>query len=155
MARSGAQSIAKTAGRARLRVACISFFLFALAACTNEFETDPLVEFSTELVVQGETPRAISRQLGAGTYLVEVRERDIDLRVKIDAGAQHTELADAFLRHGTHRTVVSLESPGTLRLTLSSVDQRSWRGAAAVRILRWSKPADGEPPDGATLPDVG
>ena len=40
-----------------------------------------------------------------------MRERDIDLRVKIDAGDVHTELADAYLRHGLHRTVVSLDAP--------------------------------------------
>lgn len=114
-------------------------WLIGLAACTDVFETDPLVEFSTEIKVQGTTPQTLVRPLRAGVYLVEVRERDIDLRVGIDAASTHTELADAYLRHGLHRTVVSLEGPASLKLTLTSVDQRSWRGAAGVRILRWPR----------------
>jgi CHAT domain-containing protein/tetratricopeptide (TPR) repeat protein len=119
----------------------------ALAACVGGLETDPLVEYSTEIVVQGEKPPVVARQLRAGTYLIEIRERDLDLRARIDAGAQHMELADAYLRHGLHRAVVSLDAPQTLKVTLSSIDQRSWRGAAAVRILRWPKPARDAPPD--------
>ena len=46
-----------------------------------------------------------------------------------------------------HRTVVSLEAPATVRITLNSVDQRTWRGAAAVRILRWPRPASSRQPD--------
>ena len=34
-----------------------------------------------------------------------------------------------------------------MRITLSSIDQRSWKGAAAVRILRWPKRAPDAPPD--------
>ena len=72
--------------------------------------------------------RSLVRQLRAGVYVVEIRERDIDLRVQIDSDNLHTELADAYLRHGLHRTVVSLDQPAALRVTLSSVDQRTWRG---------------------------
>src|SRR4051812_853498 len=96
-----------------------------LSACTANLETEPLVEFSTELRVDGARAQSFSRQLREGTYLVEIRERDIDLRVGIDAGGRHTELADAHLRHGLHRAVVSLSAPGAVRVTLVSVDQRS------------------------------
>jgi tetratricopeptide (TPR) repeat protein len=34
-----------------------------------------------------------------------------------------------------------------VRISLSSVDQRSWRGAAAVRILRWPQPTQDAPVD--------
>lgn len=108
-----------------------------LSACTGRFATEPLVEYSTELNIQGAKPLSFVRQLRPGIYVIEVRERDIDLRVKVDAGSQHTELADAYLRHGLHRTVVSLDQPAPVRISLSSIDQRAWRGAAAVRILRW------------------
>ena len=121
--------------------------VFALLACSGRFETEPLVEFSTEVVVQGETPQSLARQLRAGVYLIEVRERDIDLRVDVATGPIHTGLADAYLRHGLHRTVVSLEAPATLTVTLSSIDQRSWRGAAGVRILRWPRGVPNSPPD--------
>lgn len=118
-----------------------------LAGCTDGVHTEPLVEYSTEVNVPGVRPQSLARPLRAGVYLVEVRERDIDLRVTLDAAAQHRELLDAHLRHGLHRTVVRLDAPATLRITLQSIDQRSWRGAAAVRILRWPPPAANAPPD--------
>jgi tetratricopeptide (TPR) repeat protein len=118
-----------------------------LSACTGGFEADPLVEYSTELRVDGSKSLSLNRQLRAGAYLVEVRERDIDLRIHIDAGAQHTELADAYQRHGVHRAVVSLPEAASVRITLASIDQRNWRGAAAVRILRWPQAPPNAPPD--------
>jgi CHAT domain-containing protein len=129
-----------------LRSGLCVLWMFSLAACTAGLETEPLVEFSTELRV-GARPQSLSRQLRAGTYVVEVRERDIDLRVGIDAGARHTDLADAYLRHGLYRTVVSLASPAEVRISLASIDQRDWRGAAAVRILRWPPTPIDAPPD--------
>ncbi|HET9473646.1 MAG TPA: hypothetical protein VFO82_07115, partial [Steroidobacteraceae bacterium] len=125
--------------------------MLCLLACSGGFEADPLVEYSTDVVVGGTQPPTLVRQLDAGTYLLEIRERDIDLRVAIDDGTSRTELADAFLRHGLHRTVVSLRAPARLRITLSSTDQRSWKGAAAVRILRWPKRAPDAPPDDRLL----
>jgi CHAT domain-containing protein/tetratricopeptide (TPR) repeat protein len=118
-----------------------------LSACSGGFEPEPLVEYSTEVRVDGAKPVSISRQLRAGVYLVEIRERDIDLRIGIDAGDQHTDLADAYQRHGLHRTVVSLAQPAAIQFTLASVDQRNWRGAAAVRILRWPESGPDAPPD--------
>jgi len=128
------------------KTSCVAWALW-LSACSGGFQTEPLVEYSTELIVQGTSPQSLVRQLRAGIYVVEVRERDIDVRVKIDAGNQHTELADAYLRHGLHRTVVSLEQPASVRISVSSVDQRAWRGAAAVRILRWPRPTPDSPVD--------
>ena len=121
--------------------------MLSVSGCTGGFETEPLVEFSTELNVQGSKPQALTRQLRAGVYLIEIRERDIDLRIAIDAGDLHTELADAYLRHGVHRTVVRLERPAAMRISLSSIDQRTWRGAAAVRILHWPQPSANAPLD--------
>lgn len=137
--------------RVRLRQLCVGGWILFLSACTGTFETEPLVEYSTDINVQGDAPQTFTRQLRAGVYLVEVRERDIDLRVGIDAGTTHTELADAYLRHGLHRTVVSLAEPGAIKVTLNSVDQRDWHGAAGVRILRWPKSAPDAPPDDRLL----
>ncbi len=81
---------------ARLRSGLCVAWLLSLVGCSAGLETEPLVEFSTELRVDGTRPSAVSRQLRSGTYLVEVRERDIDLRVGIDAGERHIDLADAF-----------------------------------------------------------
>ena len=101
-----------------LQISCIAWVL-GLSACSGGFQTEPLVEYSTELTIQGSSPQSLVRQLRAGIYVVEVRERDIDVRVGIDAGKQHAELADAYLRHGLHRTVVSLEQPAAVRISVS------------------------------------
>lgn len=124
-----------------------AIWVLMLAGCMSGYETEPLVEYSTEVNVQGAKPQTLTRQLRAGTYLLEIRERDIDLRIKVESGEWRTELGDAFLRHGVHRTVVSLEAPAAVKVTLESIDQRSWRGAAAVRILRWPRAAANAPPD--------
>src|SRR5688500_9780780 len=120
--------------------------LAALAACSR-FDTEPLVEFSTEVVVQGDKPNSISRQLPAGTYLIEIRERDIDLKARIDAGTRRIELADAYLRHGLHRAVVSLDEARRVRVAVTSAEHHGWRGAAAIRILRWPKATPEGAPD--------
>ena len=133
--------------RSRLVSGLCAIWVLCLSACSGTFETEPLVEFSTELRVDGARAQSFSRQLREGEYLIEIRERDIDLRVGVDTGEQHTELADAYLRHGLHRVVVSLAKPAAIRVTLTSADQRDWRGAAAVRILRWPRPAPDSPPD--------
>ena len=133
--------------RFRLLQSICTVWVLCLSGCTGGFDTEPLVEYSTELNIEGSKSQSVTRQLRAGVYLLEVRERDIDLRVKVDAGTIHTELADAYLRHGLHRLVVSLQQPAAVRVTLSSVDQRSWRGAAAVRVLRWPTVAANAPPD--------
>jgi CHAT domain-containing protein len=140
LARILACSIGSSGSRPRaFAIACA----FVAASCGGVFETQPLVEFSTELLVQGDKPQSFARSLRAGTYLVEVRERDIDLRVKIDTDDRHVELADAYLRHGLHRTVIVVSRPQTVRFTLTSIDQRDWRAPAAVRILRWPESSDG------------
>ncbi len=122
-------------------------WLICLSGCMSGLETEPLVEYSTEINVQGTQPPTLTRQLREGVYLLEIRERDIDLRVTVDAGGQSTELGDAYLRHGVHRLVVSLDRPAPVKLTLNSIDQRTWRGAAAVRILHWPPSAADAPPD--------
>ncbi len=127
-------------------VFCVGW-LAGLSGCSQGLDTEPLVEYSTEINVQGAAPQSVTRQLRKGVYLFEIRERDIDLRVKIEAGGFRTELGDAFIRHGLHRTVVRLDGPAPVNITLSSIDQRTWRGAAALRILRWPDPVPGSPAD--------
>jgi CHAT domain-containing protein/tetratricopeptide (TPR) repeat protein len=133
-----------------LQLLCIAW-VACLSGCSGSFQAEPLVEYSTDVVVTGGKPPALVRYLAAGHYLVEIRERDVDLRVRVDAGGQRVELADAFRRHGLHRTVVSLDVPGRVRIELDSVDQRAWKGAAAVRILRWPTAAPGSTPDARLL----
>ncbi len=136
MFRSGLLASTRGSSPGRLRALGVACAIVA-ASCGGVFEPQPLVEFSTELLVQGDKPQEFTRSLRAGTYLVEVRERDIDLRVKIETDERPIELADAYLRHGLHRTVIQLPHAQAVRVTLTSVDQRDWRAPAAVRILRW------------------
>ncbi len=146
--RSGVAANKSKAGNRLTRIALAALVaLVALAGCTGGMPNDPLVEYSTEVNVQGAKPHTLTRQLRGGVYLVEVRERDIDLRVAIDAAGEHRVLGDAYLRHGIHRTVVSLPSAAVVHVTLHSVDQRSWRGAAGVRILRWPPASPDAAPD--------
>jgi len=145
--RPGLAPMNTTPLRLRLLQSFFTAWVLCLSGCTGGFDTEPLVEYSTELNIEGTKPQSVTRQLRAGVYLLEIRERDIDLRIKVDSGTLHTELADAYLRHGLHRLVVRLQQPAMVRLTLSSVDQRSWRGAAAVRVLRWPTVAADAPPD--------
>lgn len=142
MFRSGFLARSVGSSPSRLRAFAIVCGL-VVASCGGVFEPQPLVEFSTELLVQGDKPQEFARSLRAGTYLVEVRERDIDLRVKIRTGEREIELADAYLRHGLHRAVIRLAHPETVRVTLTSIDQRDWRAPAAVRILRWPDSPEG------------
>lgn len=141
---AGARTPTTRRPRTLLKSVFTGWVLF-LSACSGDFETSPLVEFSTEVVISGTRPALVTRQLEPGVYLLEVRERDIDVRVAVDTEQRHSELADGQPRHGLHRLVVSLHSPSRLRVTLRSVDQESWKGAAAVRFLRWPQ----SPPDSA------
>ena len=143
---SAAATYKKNPGGKLLQAICIVGML-CVAGCSGGFRAEPLVEYSTELNIQGTSPQSLLRQLGAGIYVVEIRERDIDLRIGIDVGKRHVELADAYQRHGLHRSVVSLDQPAAVRISLTSVDQRAWRGAAAVRILRWPRPTADAPVD--------
>ncbi|HET9864719.1 MAG TPA: tetratricopeptide repeat protein, partial [Steroidobacteraceae bacterium] len=117
-----------------------------LCSCSAGVVGEPLVEYSTDVVVTGSRSQVLTRQLDAGIYVLEIRERDIDLRVALDCGERHSVLADASTRHGLLRTVVRLGADSRLRLTLDSLDVRGWKGAAAVRILRWPR-TDPEAPD--------
>jgi tetratricopeptide (TPR) repeat protein len=116
----------------------------SLCSCSDGYDTEPLVEYSTDVVVTGSRPHTLSRLLDVGVYLLEIRERDIDLNATLDTGAQRVSLADVSPRHGLLRRVVRLEAPARLRVTLDSSDVRGWKGAAAIRILRWPQVA----PDG-------
>lgn len=130
------------------------FFLIlplGLGGCSREISVEPLVEYSTELVIGGNRTYDVRRHLQPGTYLFEVQERDVDLRIAIDAGNTYVRLADAHLRHGFHRAVVRLTDVSQVRIAFESVDMRSWKGAAAVRILRWPEVPGGAESDSALL----
>ena len=105
-----------------------------LSGCSGAFQTEPLVEYSTELTI-----RALSPVAGPTAACGHLRRRG-PRTISTCASNRRRQTA-----HRTCRcvpppwaplTVVSLEQPATVRILVSSVDQRAWRGAAAVRILR-------------------
>ncbi len=56
-------------------------------------------------------PAIVTLHLEPGTYLIDAREQDIDLRIVVvgDSG-EHAEVQDAVPRHGLHVQVASLKS---------------------------------------------
>jgi CHAT domain-containing protein/tetratricopeptide (TPR) repeat protein len=117
-------------------VAC----LLCLAACSSARD-DATTEYSSVVEVDGSKDFATQRSLAAGAYLVEVRERDIDLRTLVDAAGRHCELEDQVQRHGVQYQVVSLVAPGPLRIALRSADHRTKQGSAGIRVLRFTRAA--------------
>jgi CHAT domain-containing protein len=106
----------------------------------------PVTESSTTLQLQGEQAPEVRRSLSAGTWLVEVSERGIDVRTTVSRpGHAPVDLLESAPRHGTVHDVVSLESAGELVVTLHSDDHPATRGQAVVRIARF-------PPGGAEAP---
>src|SRR6185295_8270969 len=96
-----------------LAVSCAAILL-ALAGCTAS-NNDPRTVFGSDLAING--PQVtVARPLEAGVYLVEVRERDIDVRLVVDGPGTHSESEDEVPRHGVLHRIVSLRAPGELRV---------------------------------------
>ena len=108
-----------------------------VAGCSSNPGPELAEVFSVELPVDSSSPAHAVSQLGPGVYLVEVRERGIDLRAAMGAGVVHADLEDAVQRHGLHAQVVRLQAPAEIRVTVQSADHRDKRGDAVVRISRW------------------
>ncbi|MEO8019033.1 MAG: CHAT domain-containing tetratricopeptide repeat protein [Pseudomonadota bacterium] len=119
----------------------------ALAACARNDADDLLTTYSAKLAVAGNTPTVVTLHLAAGTYLIEAREQDIDLRMVVDGGVgKHVEVQDAVPRHGIQVQVASLKSAAEFRVELRSVDHRAKRGNVTLRAARWRR-ADNSTPD--------
>src|SRR5262245_62764404 len=124
--------------RSRVRSAALLVFAACISACT-ERARDPVETFATRVPLGGDAPATIARTLQRGVYLVDVREQEIDLRVRVEAGGKSRTLEDRAPRYGGVYAIVSLDSPAELRIEISSVDHKSRRGNAAVRIARWAR----------------
>lgn len=118
-----------------LRAASLILAL-GLSACADRAQ-DPVEIFATQLPVNGDQPASVVRPLERGAYLVEVREQEIDLRVLVEAAGTASTLEDRAPRYGAVYRIVSLESPAELRVEITSVDHKTKRGNASVRISRW------------------
>ena len=92
---------------------CISHIVFAallaaLAACGGASGRELVEQASGDLSITGTSGTTFSRHLAAGTYLLEIREDEIDLRVQVDAGESHALLSDQVPRHGNIYAFVKL-----------------------------------------------
>jgi CHAT domain-containing protein/tetratricopeptide (TPR) repeat protein len=120
--------------------------LLAFAACTRNDSDDLLTTYSAQLGVDGNQPVIVTLHLEPGTYLIDAREQDIDLRMSIEDGAgARVEIEDAVPRHGLHAQVASLASTGDLRIELRSVDHRTKHGTVMLRAARWRRAVDVTP----------
>jgi CHAT domain-containing protein/tetratricopeptide (TPR) repeat protein len=124
-------------------VLCIAW-LGCVAACSGD-RPDPASTFSADLALLNDTAPELKQQLQPGVYLIEVRERAINVRTTIDVAGLHSELLDRTPRHGVMYKVVSLRAPAELRVRVNSVDHPSKKGHAEVRIARWSRALDAAP----------
>ena len=95
---------------ARLRspaFACVAA-LAMLAGC-GRAPPDPVTESASELTVRGDQAAEFRKELTAGTWLIEVREKNLDVRATVAlADGTPTDLMDSSPRHGVVHQVVSV-----------------------------------------------
>lgn len=124
--------------------ACVAL---GIGACARDPRADLVPQLTRDITLGGDERPRIEQELTAGSWLVEVRERDLDLRVVVDVAGKRTELTDHVPRHGLHAQVVSTSAPALLAIELQSADHSRKRGQGLVSISRWSHPAAGTPGD--------
>jgi len=129
----------------RSRVARIVWVaaLASLCACSGDARHEVIEQASADLEVSEAASPLFTRRLPPGTYLVEVREDEIDLRVQIDTGAAPKVLSDQVPRHGTIYAVVVLPGEGNLNVQLRNADHKTKQGRAHLTSSRWERAAAG------------
>jgi CHAT domain-containing protein len=115
------------------------------AACAKDPRRDLAPALAQDFSLGGDDHPRLEHQLDSGSWLVEVREQDIDLRVVVEVAGTRSELADHVPRHGVHARVVSIETPARLGVELQSADHSMKRGRGLVSISRWSRAATDAP----------
>ncbi len=131
--------------RARaVRLVC-AFLALALGACAKDPRSDLVTQLSQSFTLSGDERPHLEQELTPGSWLIEVREHDIDLSVVVDAAGSSAELADHVPRHGLHARVVRVTAPTRLLVELRSADNSKKVGQGLVSISRWSRPASDEP----------
>lgn len=118
----------------------------ALSGCGGAPQ-EVITESSTELSVKGSGSSALRKQLPAGMWLVEIRERGIDLTAEVQSAGVGGLLRETVRRHGVLYQVVSLERPGELNVTVRGDDLPASSGSALVRFARFVRPDGGTPGD--------
>jgi CHAT domain-containing protein/tetratricopeptide (TPR) repeat protein len=128
-----------------LTAALVAFVVGGLVSCSGGANRSPTEIVSRDIPVTSEQPAVFTRALQRGVYLVEGRERDIDVRVTVEVPGSTAILEDRLPRHGVVYKVVSLRAPADLRVTLASADHSTRHGSVALRIARWARTPE-EPP---------
>src|SRR5690349_13288577 len=129
--------------RTRVLVPSCGALLLALGGCTSSRD-DPRTESTIILALDG-TSASHSRTLPAGAWLVEVRERDVDVQLAVEAPGIHSEVTDEVPRHGVLHELITLGSRADVRIVVTSADHSTKRGSVQLRLARWAR-APGEPP---------
>ena len=129
--------------RSHLSIFAGAATLLALAGCSSGVD-DTHVSYSAEHEIAADKPARIARDLAAGTWLVEVREQGIDVRLSTQGGGETHRVEDYVPRHGFQALVVSLAGPARLEVEVASTDHRGMRGRTQVSIASWPR-KQGEP----------
>jgi CHAT domain-containing protein/tetratricopeptide (TPR) repeat protein len=123
--------------RTRALASSCAAMLLALVGCSASPD-DPRAEFSTDLAIDG-TDASHARTMQPGAYLFELRERDVDVRLAIDAPGVHVEVSDEVPRHGVLHGLVTLESAAEVRVVVKSADHSTKHGSVQLRVSRWER----------------
>jgi CHAT domain-containing protein/tetratricopeptide (TPR) repeat protein len=143
-----ATSLRTTSRALRLAIGhcCASLLAASLTGCGGAPD-ELATESSSELALAGGAAPEVTRELPAGTWLVEARETGIDARITVDAPGTHGERAESTARHGIIHDVVSLAAPGRLRVVVRSDDNPATRGTVLVRIAGFRATVGASPSD--------
>src|SRR5262249_10345874 len=112
-------------------------FLFAASGCSESDGPEPSIEYATDVRIGGPDVN-LKRDPREGVYLVEVREQDVDVTMRVASGTTQTFVADDVRRHGLHVAVVRLMSPAAIGIRLASADHPTKKGSAQIKLLRLS-----------------
>jgi len=130
-------SLEETVSRSRVPRIVGAVALACLCACSGDPRRDLVKQAETELAVDGTASPNFNRPVSAGTYLVEVREVEINLRVLVDGGGTHLELSDQVPRHGAIYALLRMPADGELRVQLRSADHPTKQGRGHLVLMRW------------------
>jgi CHAT domain-containing protein/tetratricopeptide (TPR) repeat protein len=134
-------SLEEPVSRSRVARIVLTGALACVCACSGDPRRDLIQQAKVEFAVDGTTSPNFSRSLPTGTYLVEVREVEINLRVVVDAGRTHMELSDQVPRHGAIYALLRMPVDGELRVQLRSADHPAKQGRARLVLTRWKDDA--------------
>jgi tetratricopeptide (TPR) repeat protein len=124
--------------------AAVSAFCLAIAGSSRVEVSDPTIEYANAFRL-ARADVHLEREVRAGVYVVEVREADIDIRMRVATDTSRVSVADQVRRHGLLLTVVRLNESAAIRIRLENADHPTMVGTAEVRLLRLPYPASSPP----------